>query len=136
MIGLYEDRDLAIEVLRVYLGLYLFVKGLIFLLDQNRVLAFMNLEEMPFWAFLIVHYVALVHLCGGLTLAAGLVTRVSALIQIPILFGAIWLDHNLIELAMLMLILLIVFSIYGGGRLSLDRLMLIASTKAEKPKEK
>lgn len=136
MIGLYEDRDLAIEILRVYLGICLFIKGLMFLLDQNRVLAFVDLEELPFWAFLITHYVALVHLCGGLTLAVGLVTRVSALIQIPILFGAIYLDHNSIELAMLMLILLIVFSIYGGGRLSLDRLMLMASTKAEKPRAK
>jgi uncharacterized membrane protein YphA (DoxX/SURF4 family) len=123
MSWLNQHRDAAFEVLRVYLGLFLLIKGLIFLLDQNRVLAYMDLESLPFWPYLIVHYVAIAHLCGGLALAIGLVTRVAALIQVPILFGAILFVKDGNELSMLVLILLIVFSIYGSGKLSVDALL-------------
>ena len=41
----------------------------------------------------VLYTVALLHLVGGLMLAAGFMTRLAALIQIPVLLGAVFLVH-------------------------------------------
>jgi putative oxidoreductase len=62
-------------------------------------------------------------------LAIGLITRIAALIQVPILFGAIFFVHMQqglfsrqqdLEFVILVLFLLLMFAVYGGGRLSVD----------------
>ena len=73
------------------------------------------------------------HLPGGLLLAIGLLTRVAALAQIPILLGAIFYVHlsnrmrveprQELEFATLVLFLLVLVFSYGGGRLSVDHLL-------------
>ena len=42
---------------------------------------------------LIIHYISLAHLAGGFMLIVGIVTRLAAAIQIPILFGAVFFVH-------------------------------------------
>lgn len=87
-----------------------------------------------------VHYVALAHLVGGLMLAAGLLTRLAALAQLPILFVATFFLHlqegllstsQSLELSALVLVLLIVYSLWGAGPYSLDAQML-AKTSAQR----
>jgi len=81
------------------------------------------------WASFILDYVIFAHLCGGAFLAIGLLTRLSAFIQIPVLLGAVFFIHwqegiitlgQSLEYSSLVLVLLILIFIYGPGRLSLD----------------
>lgn len=77
----------------------------------------------------LLHYVALAHFVGGLLLVIGLLTRLAALVQVPILAGAVFIVHRedglfalgqSLEFSALVLFLLIVITISGGGPLSLD----------------
>src|ERR1019366_2345655 len=43
---------------------------------------------------LLMHYVILVHFVGGAMLAFGFLTRLAALVQIPVLAGAVFLIHR------------------------------------------
>jgi len=70
------------------------------------------------------------HLLGGFLIVVGLFTRLACLLQIPILLGAIIFVHvkngfisfntDLI-FSIFILLLLIVFFIEGGGKISLDQ---------------
>ncbi len=80
-------------------------------------------------ATFITHYIPMAHLGGGLLLAAGLLTRISTLFQLPVLFGAVFVvygrdgifSHNQeFQFTALVLVLLILILIHGGGRLSVD----------------
>jgi putative oxidoreductase len=73
-----------------------------------------------------VHYVAMAHLTGGLFIVLGMLTRLTIIIQIPILIGAFLINFggemvlgNLLQ-AILALLLAIFFTIYGSGRHSVD----------------
>ena len=72
------------------------------------------------------------HLVGGSTLAAGLLTRIAALVQLPILIGAVGFLHlprlmvmdvemrQNFELSSLVLFLTLLVFLHGSGRFSLD----------------
>ena len=124
-----EHRDIAIEVLRIYLGIGLLIKGIQFMLNQDLPIEYMARVSLPFFDFLLLHIVAIVHIAGGFLLAIGLISRIAALIQVPILAGAIFFVHlqqglftkeQSLEFVILVLLLLLVFVVYGGGRLSVD----------------
>ena len=119
-----ENRDMCVEALRIYLGLGLMLKGMQFILNKELAAEYMNQLSLPFFNFLAVHIVVVVHLAGGLLLALGFITRIAALIQVPVLFGAVFfvhLQHGLfqkaqnLEFVILVLFLLLFFSAYGGG---------------------
>lgn len=127
-----ENRDMWIEALRIYLGIALFLKGLQFIYHQELREELITQVALPFFEFLSMHVVILLHLAGGLLLALGLLTRIAALIQIPNLLGAIFFVHirqglfqksQNLELVTLVLFLLIVFVGYGSGRLSVDHVL-------------
>jgi putative oxidoreductase len=129
---LKENRDMAIEVLRIYLGIALFIKGIQFLVDPEQAAAYMAMVRLPFFEFLSIHAVAVIHIAFGLLLAIGLLSRAAALVQVPILFGAVFFVHfrqglftkeQSLEFVILVLFLLLVFVVYGGGRLSVDYFM-------------
>ena len=126
-------RGLIFELVRIYLGFGLFAKGVYFVLNVGHVTSFLERGGMQVQSvdtMLLGHYVALAHLCGGLMVAAGLLTRLAAVVQVPILIGAVFLvhlregffgaDQNL-ELAVLVLFLLVLTVVHGGGQLSVDR---------------
>jgi len=131
---LQGHADLAIDLVRIYLGLGLFFKAIYFMSHRDDLIRLLegagNLYVAPAMA---AHYVIPAHLVGGLLLTIGLLTRVAALAQIPILFGAIFYVHlpNImrveprqeLEFATLVLFLLVLIFIYGGGRLSVDYLL-------------
>jgi len=77
----------------------------------------------------ISHYIISSHLVGGLLMSVGLLTRVGALIQLPIVSGALIIVHSKealfsinqnIELTALVLFLLGIYAIIGSGNLSID----------------
>ena len=123
-------RAEALDLVRIYLGIGLFVRGLYFLTNSEAYFALMP-ETGP--GFLVsgtlLHYVALAHLGGGLLLTVGLLTRIAALVQVPILLGAVLFVHRSagllggdqsFELAAMVLFLLVLFTLMGGGPWSLD----------------
>jgi uncharacterized membrane protein YphA (DoxX/SURF4 family) len=121
-------REIWFEMLRIYLGLALFAKGVSFI-RQGTVLFDPVRESMTFNDGVIAHYVVLAHLCGGLLLAFGLVTRLAAAVQIPVLLGAVvfvhareglFTPHMTLEFTLLVLALLCLFTAAGAGRLSAD----------------
>lgn len=138
---LEAHRMLGYDLIRMYLGIALFVRGWLFVADSSRIMVFVEDQNLDwFLPMAAVHYVALAHLVGGLMLAAGLLTRLAALAQLPILFVATFFLHlqegllstsQSLELSALVLVLLIVYSLWGAGPYSLDAQML-AKTSAQR----
>jgi len=119
-------RDIVLDVVRVYLGIALIAKGLAFGFHKAEIA---DLSQLGWAAGFAAQYVIPVHLFGGLLLAFGLVTRAAALLNVPILLGAVLFVHGReglftsggsLELDLLVLFLLVLFSLVGAGRLSLD----------------
>jgi uncharacterized membrane protein YphA (DoxX/SURF4 family) len=123
-------RDYFFDMLRIYLGIGLFVKGLQFIWNFEYLEAvFPESDKLQFLKGAILHYIPLAHLGGGLLLAVGLLTRVSALFQIPILLGAafvVYLPEGVFsynqdfQFTALVLFLLILILLHGPGPLSVD----------------
>lgn len=137
------NRNYAIEILRIFLGCLLFYKGFYFVENISEIYAMIG-ESMQISPFVIAHYVVVAHLLGGLLIAIGLLTRVAILSQIPVLLGAVFIVNarNLLlvtdselEYSILILVLLLVFLIYGSGKLSVDYLVIRQKEKREKAQQ-
>ena len=124
------NRDLCFDLLRIYLGVGLFVKGILFLTDMSALsdLLMKSGRFQPF-TFLLSHYIPLAHIGGGFMMAIGLWTRTAILANIPVLFGAVFFvyiepglftQNQGLEFTALVFFLLIVLLIYGPGRWSVD----------------
>lgn len=124
-------RDVAFDLIRIYLGIGLFVRGWLFVADTSRFVELVSMDAgtEAFVSGGVAHYVALAHLGGGLLLALGLLTRAAALVQIPVLVGAVFFVHlgegllasgQSLEFSTLVLFLLVVIFLHGSGPLSLD----------------
>jgi|HubBroStandDraft_6_1064221.scaffolds.fasta_scaffold667361_2 uncharacterized membrane protein YphA (DoxX/SURF4 family) len=140
-------RELWLDCVRIYLGLGLFARGLL-LICNVRTDFFVNLlarsDEPWLISAALLHYVALAHFVGGAMLALGLLTRLAALVQIPILAGAVFIVHRQdglfalgqsLEFSALVLFLLCVIVVSGAGRFSLDHVVFgeHARPEAHKP---
>ncbi|KAA2242512.1 DoxX family membrane protein [Chitinophaga agrisoli] len=122
-----------LDVIRMCLGIFLFYMGVLFIQNRDALTALIN--EKPFLtvvSFGLGHLIVFAHLAGGLLLALGLLTRVAALANIPVLLGAVLFVHSPTGLfatysqpglSILVLLLLILFLVEGGGPLSLDTYM-------------
>lgn len=123
--------DYFLDVVRIYLGIGLIVKGIQFLVNSDFTgVALMGNGQMDLMMGIMSHYIPLAHIAGGALLAAGLITRFAALAQLPILVGAVLFVHlpqglftrgQTLEFALLVMFLLVIFMLAGGGPLSLDR---------------
>lgn len=123
---LERNRETAYSLVRIYLGIALFVRGIILFADPAAITKLSGAQEMYMWH----SYIIGAHIIGGLLLALGLLTRVAALFQIPILFGAVFFIHikqglitggQSLELAGLVLVLLFVYLLFGSGNFSIDK---------------
>ena len=126
-------QSLSYFFIRVFLGFALFIRGVIFIGDQEALMSLIVSSGVD-WVFpnALIHYITLAHLGGGLMLIFGLLTRAAALSQIPILFGAVFFVHwqeglfavgqsgQSLELAALVLFLLVLVFLAGSGDLSMD----------------
>lgn len=137
---------LMMDFIRIYLGVALFLKGVYFMQHREELLQLMDSAGSLWFApAAVAHYIIPAHLLGGLMLTLGLLTRIAAGAQIPILLGAVFYVHlprlsalqfeamqrQSIELAALVLFLTTLVFIHGSGRLSLDS----AISRAGKPAE-
>ena len=123
-----------IDFIRIILGLFILYKGILFISDTDALLALMNNADLQFVNLGLAHFVAFAHLVGGLLIAMGLVTRLAVSFQIPILLGAVLfvnsqqgflsVSNNLeFGISLVVLILFIVFLVYGSGKFSVDHWM-------------
>ncbi|MDE2730156.1 MAG: DoxX family protein [Bacteroidota bacterium] len=128
---LYRFRGPAFDLLRMYLGVGLLIRGVLFIADANSFMELIGGEPGSILrSTVLLHYVALSHFLGGFMLLAGLLSRVGALIQIPILVGAVFVEEmnggltagtQGFEIAALTLFLLVLIFLYGSGEWSSDR---------------
>jgi uncharacterized membrane protein YphA (DoxX/SURF4 family) len=133
--------DICLDFVRIYIGVGLVVKALGFILDKQYLMDLVSKSGDWFAPTLIVHYVIMAHLAGGLMLAFGVGTRIAAVVQIPVLIGAVFyvnlpraavleFRQNL-EFSGLILVLLCVFAVFGAGRLSADYYLFKRSAPQE-----
>jgi putative oxidoreductase len=125
LIWLDKNNTLAFALIRIFLGVALFVRGWIMISDPAAIIALAGEDKIYWW----YSYITIMHLIGGFLLAIGFLTRFASLLQIPILFGAVFLIHlkqgllsvgQSLELSVLVLMLLLLYFIFGSGVLSVD----------------
>ena len=115
-------------LLRAALGIALTWKGISFMSDMmslKALLAQSSFDFLPDWIALVITWI---HLLCGFMITIGLFTRLSALLQLPILIGAVIINASAgvfapgseLIYSIIILVLLILFLIEGGGELSLD----------------
>src|SRR5258708_6066419 len=127
-----SHRAIWFDCVRIYLGLGLFARGLL-LITNTSTGYFVDMLQRAGQPWLVtgfmLHYVMLAHFIGGALLTIGFLTRIAALIQIPVLVGAVFFIHRQdglfamgqsLEFSALVLFLLVIFLFAGAGKLSLD----------------
>jgi len=114
-------------LLRAALGIALVSKGISFISDMMSLKALLesSFGVLPDWIALVITWI---HLLCGFLITIGLFTRLSALIQIPILIGAVIINLSMgiftpgseLLFSLLVLVLLVLFLFEGGGELSVE----------------
>ena len=121
-----------LDIIRVALGIFLLLKGLGFMENSAYLKSLIESQpDIPVSSgglMALVYYVTFVHLVGGALIALGIMTRLSSLLQIPIVFGAVFFVNVLqspfntdLVSSIAALILLVVFTVIGSGKWSLER---------------
>lgn len=136
-----DSGNVAFELLRIYLGIGLFIRGVIFISNSGSFMELLGTSQSAWLtSIVLIHYVALSHLVGGVMIAIGLFTRAAALVQLPVLIGAVFVVHlqggllgpaQSLEFSALVLFLLVLLFFWGSGRLSVDRHILEQPDEAE-----
>lgn len=128
-----ESYKYAFDVVRVFVGVAIFMKGLFFIMNMDVLLKIMDQGHMNFSQEIMARYIGLAHLAGGVLLVIGMLTRLAAAVQIPVLLGAIFMVHmregffsssSDLEYVVLLLIIHIVLAVVGGGPLSVDAMLV------------
>lgn len=131
-----------LDIIRMILGLFLLAKGIIFL-NNAGYLRYLIIEtgaikQSPGVITAILYYVTYMHVLGGGLIFLGIYTRVWALLQLPIVFAAVFFVNitapyvnSELWLSILVLALLFLFLVIGSGPLSVDRLLTTTKTIGE-----
>lgn len=116
-----------LDLLRVALGVFLFVKGINFMGNTAALLEMIKPMQSMAGEMMAIHYVVPAHFVGGILIAFGLLTRWACIAQLPILIGAVIINFagdmnsaNLI-LALVALLLCLFFVFFGSGKHSVDK---------------
>lgn len=118
-----------LDIIRILLGLVLIAKGISFIRNTDIMSALLLESTSQLRSMAFAHYVIGVQIAAGIMFTFGLLTRVAAFFQIPILVIAIlYMDVTKeffvisSELPYLILVfsLVVFFFIYGSGPLSID----------------
>lgn len=120
-----------LDIIRILLGVFLLLKGLGFMDNTANLKTLIetraDITVAPWLLMLLVYYVTFVHMVGGTLIAMGILTRFSAIMQIPVVFGAVFFVNMLqspfntdLASSVVALILLVLFAIIGSGRWSIE----------------
>lgn len=121
-----------LDIIRVVLGIFLVLKGLGFMENTAYLKSVIenqtDITVPPDLLMALVYYVTFVHMVGGILIALGILTRFSSIMQIPVVFGAVFFINFLespfntdLVSSIAALLLLMLFTVVGSGRLSLER---------------
>ncbi len=125
---LESNNNVAYSLIRIFLGVALFVRGVIMISDPMLITNLTGANQYYWW----YSYVMIAHIAGGLFMALGIFARLGAFVQIPILTGAVLLVHfkegllsvgQSLELSVLVLVLLVIYFVFGPGPLSVDNVI-------------
>ncbi|MFT6716834.1 MAG: putative oxidoreductase [Saprospiraceae bacterium] len=113
------------HAIRWVLGIFLFYKGVHFMQHTDLLVQFLHPIDAGLTEMIVFHYVCLAHIMGGIMLFFGLLSRMAAISQIPILLAAIianisFGDSTQIIISTGVLILLVLTAIFGSGKFSVD----------------
>lgn len=120
-----------LDIFRIILGLFITYKGLLFITSMDELETTAASFNVWFAGAALAHYVVFAHILGGPLIALGLFTRVVSVLNIPILIGAVILvnypkgfmsvgSHMELEVSLIVLIGLIIFTVFGAGKYSID----------------
>jgi uncharacterized membrane protein YphA (DoxX/SURF4 family) len=120
-----------LDIIRILLGIFLLLKGLGFMENTAYLTSLISGRTDVIIStgllMAIVYYVTFVHLVGGTLIALGIMTRFSSIMQIPIVFVAVFFINMLqspfntdMASSIIALVLLFVFTIIGSGKWSLE----------------
>jgi putative oxidoreductase len=116
-----------LDIFRIILGVFITYKGAMFAMNIEALETSIKGVNMQYIGVGLAHYVIFAHLLGGPLLAFGLWTRLMALIQLPILIGAVVFVNFMqagrgleLEESLVALVGLVVFMIFGAGKFSID----------------
>ena len=116
------------DYLRIPFGTLLVIKGLFFIYNSTVLVHLMQQYNLGD-SYLLAYLISWVHIIGGVFLAIGLFTRTAALVQLPILVGAVFFVNTHRDmstgsgeffLSIIVLLLLLFYLIEGPGKFSLD----------------
>ena len=136
----WQDASVGLDLIRIYLGVGLLVRGAMFISQPEVLLDFLKRTHSWLLPLALSQYVVAAHLCGGILLALGLGTRLAAAVQIPPLLGAVLFVHlhdglltggQSLEFAALVLAMLSAFTVFGAGRVSLDSWIAVRNAETQ-----
>jgi len=119
------------DLLRVFLGVALAIKGIYFILNTGVVEAQLGTGFAEVGA-LVSWFVVLVHGVGGIALAMGLATRFVSAMNLLVLAGAVFFVHSFegvfgsnsdLQMAILVLVALVATLWRGSSKFSMDYLL-------------
>jgi putative oxidoreductase len=121
-----------LDIIRIALGVFLLLKGLGFMENTAYLRSMIenqsDISFSPGLLMALVYYVTFVQMVGGTLIALGVLTRLSAIIQIPVVFGAVFFINVLespfnsdLWSSVAALVFLMVFAVIGSGKLSLEK---------------
>lgn len=137
----YDLNEIALSILRIFTGGFLLIKGISFMTNMHE-LYDLTAHTLPYSNFILAHYIIFAHVVGGFLLMIGLLTRISAISNIPIIFGAVLFVHAKeglfsstqgLELTVMLLVILSVVSIASTKFMSVDSFV---DQHLKKPKKK
>ncbi|RYU91419.1 DoxX family protein [Mucilaginibacter terrigena] len=129
-----KHHPAILDILRIVLGIFLFLKGLTFMQNMSylqRIIEDQHLINLSsFFLKAVMYYVIFVHMTGGILIALGLLTRLSSVLQLPIVISALFIinifrsePNTDLWLSIFACALLIIFALIGSGPLSLNNLL-------------
>ncbi len=127
-----SHHPVFLDLVRIALGVFLFMKGLGFMENTAYLRDIIDNQNdinlPPDLLMAAVYYVTFIHLVGGTLITLGILTRLFSVLQIPVVFTAVFFINilrspfnNELLYSVIALLLLFVFAVIGSGPFSLDR---------------
>lgn len=128
-----SHRIAAFDYIRIVVGIFITYKGFSFLMNMDALYGLTSNMNLMFASAAIAHYVLFFHAFGGPLIILGIYTRLICVLQVPILLGAIFLvnspkgflsmgDHMELETSIITLLAILLFIVFGAGKLSIDEI--------------
>lgn len=130
----------VIPFLRIVLGVAIFAKIIFFIMHSDQMESAM-MDATDYMPFLFGHWMPLLEIGAGILISIGLLTRVSALLQIPLFIAALFFsghsavlssfEHSQTLLSLLILVLSVFFVYWGSGIFSAKRALIKENRREE-----